>query len=235
MKKIKLPCSSSQASATKGFTQHHFLHKKSGTGFTIIESVVVMAIVILLLGMLFASYPKFRGESALSAVSRRVALVFREAQVYGVAVREFSPDNFNPADQLDFSTFSAYGVYIDMAKPREMILFSDVVVSNSLYDKGQNCGSDKTECVRRVRFTGGDRITKLCVSRELDYLTSGVACTAVDTLHVSFLRPDPEAIIRTTKADGTLWNAAEIHLQSSRSGQSVKVVRVWISGQISVE
>ncbi len=202
------------------------------SGMTIIELVVTSGIVVLILTVVLSSYPRFRASSSLTATARELGLFIREAQVYGLAVKSFDKKG---------EDFPAYGVNIRKDNTtgqiiQEIVLFGDVNASG-IYENGDNCGGAVTECKKRLSLTGSEYIDKICVNpggglrggdQELEEFCG------IDQLNISFKRPDPEASIITTDIN-TRYNGAKIYLRSKNRELESKVVRVWITGQISIQ
>lgn len=202
-------------------------HPKPTRGFTVIELIVSTGIIILILGLVFFSYPRFKARSSLAALAREIGLLVREAQVYGLAVKEF------PEQQL---LFPPYGVHISKDKPREVIFFGDIGSHAFIYESGDGCGEDSTECIRRMTLSGPEYIDKICVipgggQGGDEDLTE--VCD-IDGLNITFRRPDPEAWI---VADDPLkrYNGARIYLRSNKDSRETRTVRIWITGQISIQ
>jgi prepilin-type N-terminal cleavage/methylation domain-containing protein len=64
------------------------LSRKSG--FTLIELMVVLVVFVALTGIMISSQSKFDGTILLNNLAYDIALSIREAQTYGVNVKEFS-------------------------------------------------------------------------------------------------------------------------------------------------
>lgn len=199
-------------------------------GFTVVELVISTGIIVVVMGAIFIGYPRFRARTSLTSLAREVGLLIRESQVYGLSVKEF-PDTY--CDSTNPDCFPPYGVNVNMARPKEFILFGDLTTGNkaNIYESGDGCGSGpgKTECVRRVSFSGPEFVEKICV----------VPGTLIETcdvteLNITFHRPDPEAYIVTTDS-AVRYNGAKIYLKSSRDSRESKQIVVWITGQISIK
>lgn len=215
--------------------------RQSESGFTVTEMVVIAAIIIVILSTLISAYPQFRNRSSLATLARKVALVVREAQVFGLAVREFPRGVVGP-ESFDITNFPPYGVHISMINGREIILFADVFNVENAYDRSEPCGLETSECVRRIKLASAEEIFDLCIleggGSQSSNQNADFTC-GMHELDITFRRPDPEAIIYAKPTETSLvegpYNAAEIHLRSNRLPGKEKVVRVWVSGQISIE
>ena len=191
------------------------INRKSG--FTVIELLVTTGIIVVILGVVFTGYPQFKARSSLAALARSVGLLVREAQVYGLAVKQFP---------VGLKEFPPYGVHISMAKDkqREIILFGDLDsgAQKGVYDAGTGCGTEATECIRRFTLAGPEYIDKVCVNPGGGNGGSdpgfGEICSSDDhgitELNITFRRPDPEAIIVAADTSQT-YNGATIYLRSN--------------------
>src|SRR3990167_11377146 len=59
-------------------------------GFTLVELIVVSAIILLITGFVMFQQAKFNSATLMRSLTYSVALSMRQAQVYGTSVREFS-------------------------------------------------------------------------------------------------------------------------------------------------
>jgi len=210
----------------------HFSTGHNSKGFTVIELLVSMGIITVILGMILFSYPRFKARSSLSALAREIGLLVREAQVYGLAVKEFPVRD---------SEFPPYGIHISSDRLKEVILFGDLKAGstsglpNNLYESGDGCGSEKTECIRRITITGPEYIDKICVSPGGGHGSgSGQEdICGINELNITFRRPDPEAVIVTDNPT-IRYNAGKIYLRTTKDNKQEKIIRVWITGQISI-
>ena len=199
----------------KGFIQHHFSNKKNGAGFTLIELMIVISIVGVLSLVVMFNYSTFNDRLALSSAGQEMAIAVRQAQVYGLNVRESSSGNFT----------SAFGVFIDpVSSPSTYYIFADKD-GNDLYDVGNGCGTALTECVEAIAIRNGVRITSI---------NTLLGCIGNRSLHITFLRPNPDAIITFANLGGNsvclLQPNAQIVLTSPKN--STLTVNVESTGQV---
>lgn len=187
--------------------------QRGARGFTLIELLVVMSIMLVITSAFLVSNTKFNSSILLRSLAYQVAISVRQAQVYGIGVREAG---------IGTGNFSAgYGVHFAIGTPTSYLLFADQN-NNQQYDSGDLV-------VETFRIRNGYVLSSLCATR-----TDGVErCTGtIANLTVSFRRPNPEATIRTSLS-GETYSAARITV-SSPAG-STRDVSVGASGEISVQ
>ena len=187
---------------------------KSPRGFTLIELLVVLSIMAVITGVFLVRNGRFNSAILLRSFSYQVALSIREAQVYGVGVKEVTPGSGN---------FSAgFGVYFSSLTPTAYILFADVN-NNGVYDTGDIV-------VENFTVANGFAISEFCAT------TSGGAeqCSpsGISALSITFRRPNPEPTIRINLS-GYVYSNASI-TAASPTGSS-RTVTVGAAGEIAVE
>ncbi|NOY35892.1 MAG: prepilin-type N-terminal cleavage/methylation domain-containing protein [bacterium] len=188
-----------------------------GSGFTLVELLVTMSILVVITSMILANYPKFSGTLALKRTAQEIALTVRQAQVYGLSVREFGAGS---------GVFPGYGVHFDIVgSPDTFVLFADIN-KNKSYDAGDGCGGASTECVQMFKINTGDKISKLCGDEQ----SFPPGDCSLGQLDIVYLRPTPTV---TLEGDGSSFSDADIVVRSPRGEE--KKIKVWLSGQIGVE
>src|SRR3990167_1379889 len=94
---------------------------KSGAGFTLIELMVSISIVSVIMTVVLFTYSSFNDSLALSAAGQEVASAVRQAQTYGLSVKEFSVGS----EQFT----SGYGIYFDpVSDPTNYYIFVDIII-----------------------------------------------------------------------------------------------------------
>ncbi len=181
-------------------------------GFTLVELLVTLSLFVALTTIVLFSSSQFNGSILLTNLAYDVALTIRQAQSFGVNVREeVSSDSFD----------KAYGVHFDTSKPAEFILFADLN-KNGQYDtfSFDNCNDGTNECVDKYIIKRGNKI-------------SGISCdgSAYSPLDITFIRPNPDAIIKCGSGNK---NEAKIKV-SSADDVNYRYIVVNLAGQISVE
>jgi len=198
----------------------HILLKK---GFTLAEIMITLSIVTVIMTTVLFSYSVFSDKLALSSAAQEIAITIRQAQTYGLTVREaaVAGGNFN----------SAYGVYFDIGSDQtHYYLFVDTN-SNSKYDVGNGCGSASTECVQQGTIRSNVLMTNVC---------DGSACPPVvnvKKMNVTFLRPNPDATIIFTDSSGNTLagpsSTGKVVLTSPKGNTST--ITIESTGQVNVQ
>jgi len=179
-------------------------------GFTLVELVVVVSIFALISGVVLVAYSTFRGTILLENLAYEVAISVREAQSFGLGVRQF-----------EGSFDVAYGIHFDDSSNNTYILFADRD-RDGMYD-----GSG--ELVRLLTLRKGYSIASFC--GVLGGLSERCGPAEITFLDIVYDRPEPDALF--TSNLGETYEAARITIASPRG--EVRTVTARTTGQIEVE
>ena len=206
-------------------------YKKLQKGFTVVEVLVSVAIVVAILAIVVFNQGDFNDQFGLTTNVSDVELQLRQAQVYGVSVREFVPSGG------EFT--AAYGVSMNLTSQgisNGYLFFADRGTKNGAYDGSSTClTGGANECIARFTFSRGVTLSQVCVIQS----NGSESCTPnVSRVDVSFLRPDPSARITFfNSSNGQVvypgHRGARIELASPR-GKTRSVV-IFTTGQISIQ
>lgn len=215
------------------------LEQPSPRGFTIVELIVVLAIISILLVVIVVGQGSFDKTLTITDTAYTVALTVREAQTFGLSSRV-----------KNGVTNTAYGVHFASANPRAYTMFADIYpaapgltgsaicpghpAATSPDAKPGNCMYDATqnELVQTFTFNRGFTITNIC-GRD----TGGtIRCTStgyLTGLDVVFLRPNTDSVVTGLTSGGTVGlTDARITLQAPQGG--TRLICVTSVGQVSV-
>lgn len=187
-------------------------------GFSLIELLVVVGILVMITTLTLVNYSSFNSSTALGSLAYDIALSIRQAQVFGLAVREYEegagPDRFD----------TGYGAHfdIDSSENKRYILFAD---TDRQFDYDGATEIDEIFTIGR-----GNYISDICVTGSSN--VEKCSADGVAKLNIIFDRPDPEAIIKINDAPEKYGSARII--VSSRLGNE-RVIRVYNTGQIAIE
>jgi prepilin-type N-terminal cleavage/methylation domain-containing protein len=194
--------------------------KQKNKGFTLVEMLISVGIFTMMSALILANYPEFRSRSALDNLTAQVATVFREAQVYGISVREEGLANFS----------TGYGVHVDRSTDEKVLIIFADRNKNYIFDPDAS-RADGDTILESFRLNGGETITELCAPSCVG--DTGTRPIDVQSITAVFVRPNPDAYFSV----GGVYNPAlsSISLKiSNRSGSYDRDVEVYTTGQISV-
>ena|SRR3989344_2912856 len=194
--------------------------QKLKAGFSLVELMVVISIFVIMTTVLILNYNKFGGNLLITNLAYDVALTIREAQTYGIGVKQATYGG-------GATTFDAgYGVHFDWSSPTTYILF---------YDAGGLPGGDKIyntgEAVRIYELKNGNEIETVCgaYAISIDEFECNSSPPGID---IVFYRPNPEAYINASEG-GASYDKIRVCLKSPQGKR--KAIITHVSGQISVQ
>lgn len=186
----------------------------SNAGFTLVELMVVVSIVAFFSALIIVSHRRFGDSIAINNLAYDVALSVREAQIFGTSVR---------GQSLSLSSFDhAYVVRFVESDPTKYQQCID------LNDNGF-CNLDQGELLQGFEIGKGNFIKDLC------RVDSGVEDCTITRMHVSFLRPDPDAKINVSGNTEPWYEAEAARVYLKTPSGLEKMVHITAVGQISVQ
>jgi|GEM_PF-1026114 len=215
-------------------------------GVTLIEMIVVVAIIGVVSAVLLFNYSDFSTNVSVRNLSQEIALSVRKAQTYATSVRPIDGTQLQSS-----STFPGYGISFStdtstsnkiLASNKQFVLFADIPIGDKVDarygpDYDQTCGAPSNasnECIETFGITSSDRIVAICTGTDGSYSTVSVPlpkdCKGSGTVNITFKRPSPDATImyNNTRAD-----YVQIVVQSAKGLQ--RGILVWNTGQVSVQ
>ncbi|MDO8555108.1 MAG: type II secretion system protein [bacterium] len=190
------------------------------TGFTLIEAVISIGIIVLVMAAILASYPKFTDSMSLHKAVQLLASNVRRAQIYGVSVRGLR-------DSLPI--FPGYGISFDLnSSINSYNLFADL--NNDLYY------GDISELVAKYMIEGNSFIYQLRAEDEKSSNCVSNLAGQIKRIDIIFKRPVPDIFLYVYDVNNirsSACNDVEIVLRAPRGGE--KTLVIWRSGQISVK
>ena len=190
------------------------------------ELIVALGMFLLVGSVLTFNYPELSNRSSVDSLVHEVALALRETQVYGSSVKETGQGT---------GVFPGYGVYFSTADLKAYDVFNDTNPVDAKYS-----GSGSGELRATTRINSGEGISNICGNLKRDGLSAGAPgsfCSSngsLTGLHISFVRPNPDASITATGGVETALSDAEIAFTSKR-GDITKTIVVYPTGQIEIE
>jgi prepilin-type N-terminal cleavage/methylation domain-containing protein len=179
-------------------------------GLTLIELLVVISIFALISLVILANHSRFNSSVLLGSLGYDIALSMREAQVYGLSVKQYA-NNFQVGYGVRFSGTSSYTFFADTN-------------ANKVYDSG-------TDAIVQVYSIGqGHFISRFCGVRASGAEECSNSPSPIDHLDIVFFRPDPDANISSNIVGP--YSRAKI-VVGSPSGET-RTVTIESTGQVSV-
>lgn len=193
-------------------------------GFTMIEIVIMLAILTFVSGILLTSVPGFNEDAALIRAQQELALNFRRAQNIAFSVAEVTlPDGSHVAP-------SRIGLHFDVATPTEYFFFIDGDNNSRYKDPPDPCPPGVESCTDQkidpaFTFQHGVRFNPAGAF----YNQSGGTETKVN---VVFSAPEARAVIYND--EGSIGGTACFELKTLNLDLT-RGVRVRTSGQVGIE
>ena len=187
-------------------------------GFTLVELLVTISIFAILTGVVLFNQQKFNSTILLTNLAYDTALTIRQAQTYGVNIKEF--------DSGGGSQFVPYGVHFDISETnKSFILFADINNENKYSESLTTCNM-QDGCVNRYDIKRGNYIFDIKVTN------NGVE-SSVSKLDIIFKRPNPDAIINS-KGDSEYKNCVKVEIFLRGADGSQRTVVVQSNGLIEI-
>lgn len=214
---------------------------KDPRGFTIVEMIVVLAIIVLVTAVALTGQSSFNRSLTITDTAYTVALSIRQAQTYGLSSRTVAGTSVTNAGYgVHFQASSnSYSMFADISKalvsapaycPTGTAGTPEAKPGNCLYDANNN------EIVQNYTFGRGFTISDICghdaQSPTITRCTSTGYLTGAD---IVFIRPNTDSIITGLRSSGGNIQLldAQIKLQAPTGG-GMRYVCVTSVGEVSV-
>lgn len=230
-------------------TRAHITHRasvSSQAGVTLIEMLVVVAIIAVISSVIMFNYSDFSTNVSVRNLSQEVALSIRKAQTYATSVRSVDGTSIQ-----DSSAYAGYGISFStndtasdpyLPTSKQFVLFVDIPAGDAdtqgaYSSQMATCGaptSSINECVESFGISTADKIVAICGGDVSGYVSNPSdptsPCSGTGTVDISFKRPSPDARILY---NGQPSAYAQIILQSAKGLR--RGITVWNTGQIGVQ
>ena len=213
------------------FKKNNKSFKNSKKGFTLVELLITISIFVILTGVVLFNQKSFDSTILIKNLAYDIALTIRQAQTYGVNVKESQVEG----------KFSSYGVYFDLNADggnQKFVFFSDngadvadgkqTGAPDMKFNGSMDCPSDDVECVQKYSIKKNFYISNICAR------AGSGDCDTADQLTLYFQRPNPDAYIFLDNNTSSPKNYAEVTI-SSTDGAASSTVVVTSVGQIYVK
>ena len=191
------------------------LPRLSKRGITIIELIIIIALMAVLTATVVLRKRDFDNTTLLKNTAYELALSVREAQAYGVSVHR---------DASDIG--GRYGMHISLSSPESTVLYADNN-ENNVYDPGEN---------RKINiFKKPFSLKNICVT-----LTSGAedcadANPTILGLEILFIRPNPDAHLYVVRVGNVVEAVSKAKVSIGTPENKTVDVNISNIGQVSVQ
>jgi Tfp pilus assembly protein FimT len=192
--------------------------KKYGSGFTLIEFIVILVIFSIMASVALFNFNGFQSKISLTNLAQDIALTIRTAQVTGISASESIVD-------IGSKSRGVYFGYDGSQFEKEFILFSDRSLNANPADGLFDPVSDDAE-IDRIAITTTDTVSSI---QGVSTSGNGNLNPITQDVHITFVRPSPDARIF---AGGNRYSYIEITV-TSEDGRE-KVIEVSENGRINV-
>ena len=194
--------------------------KKSQAGFTLVELMVSITIMVIILGVVVVNFNNFDSSVVLTNLAFDIGLSIREAQSYGINVKGQSQTFSYPYGvHFDTTNFTKYTIFVDVNGPDANGKFGDGIWN-------QDNASEK---IKTYTIKPGFKILSICT-------LSGITedCVNPTSADITFVRPNPDAKIITSNGASSV-SAIEIKIAAIKSPTIIKTITIGTTGQISIK
>jgi len=207
--------------------QKQKINKKAG--FTLVELLVTISIFVILTGVVLFNSNSFDSTVLLNNFGYDIALTIKQAQSFGVNVREDNTGNFSSSTGVYFNTNIGPN---ENGSLTNFILYTDINGDKKYADGNVNiCPTGDTsnlECIQKYSMRNGTHIESICAGNDNNDCDSNIK-----KLSIIFTRPSLEANIFINDESQQRKAYAKITLAAS-NGASTSVI-VTSAGQIYVK
>ncbi len=218
--------------------------RSSSKGFTLIEMLMVVAVICVVTLVVFVRQTQFNSSTLLRSLAYSVALSLEQAQTYGVSVRGFTPSGSGSAQFAP-----GYGVYFSPTLACTngsngcFTIFADL--------NGDHCRAGDPACIANpgtedlpaYQINHGYKIKDVCGTWASNSAVRSCIVspqsggTQLSSLTVYFKRPDPDAYFYSSTAGGATgetYSTVYVQVWATGDASTVRSVKVTPTGQITV-
>ncbi len=202
-------------------------------GFSLTELIVSISIVSVILTVILMGQSGYTANASLNANISAAALAVREAQTYGISVRQLSPgvEEFNLGYGISFRTTTG-------GSNNEYIFYADrgpIDTERGKYSSNWSCPTDpSSECVAKTYMTGGVLITQICYRA----VGGSETCSSDRRADITFTRPETSVSVRLFNPGGVnetvVPNLEYVKIRFVSTIGLNRYLYVYPTGQISV-
>lgn len=216
------------------------LELASPRGFTLVEMLVVLAIITLITVVAVTGQSDFNRSLILTDTAYTVAFSLREAQTLGLSSRVF-----NAVQD------AGYGIRFARSTPTSYMLFSDQIPASPgstqsgicpghTFSTGPdarpgNCVYDNaTELVRTYSFNQGFTVRSFCGTTAAGSQYCTTDSTPLDAIDIVYMRPSTDSVITGVRGSTLYQMTSAVIRVASPDGAAERCIQVSKVGQVAV-
>jgi len=181
-------------------------HPEYTRGMTYVELIVVLSIFAVLSSVAIFNYGEFQAKVDIKNLASEIT-----SQI--VTAQKSSLNGLLPRLGVPFATWKpSYGVYFNIASPKQFIYFTDLSNSNTY---------EANELLDTISITKNNYISRL----------EAVGCGPINTLNIVFRRPDSSAVITTNPFCS---NISYIQITIASPKGKTALIKIYPSGRVQV-
>ena len=198
-------------------------------GFTIIELLIVLAIIATITAVALSSQSSFNKTLILANTAYDIALTIRSAESFGLGSRA-----------IGSVASPGYGIHFQKGVTDSFIFFADTspAINSSCTRPDRKPGdqlySSADARVQTYKLGNGMSISDFCVSGAGSVSCASSNGAGLSSLDIVFARPNPDAFIRADGSSFTSYTSACLKI-SSKNGEASRFISVAASGEIIAE
>ena len=192
------------------------IFKNFKKGFTIVELMVVSAIIITVSTLALFNSSSLNSAVLLSNNAYEISLIVRDAQISGLGARVLLSDE-------NMATTSNQGVYFNILDPEKIIIFADLD-KNNLFTPGEESQ------VYTIQNKRAGNIIKICKISNSDN-----SCEEVTDLNIIFKRPNPESYFYFDSDGSGLGYQGSVSVNLGFVNSDCRTILIYKTGAIQID